>query len=177
MLSLAGPPGGRGTVALLLVVGIALTGGGGAFSWFLWSEGERWPVIATGIVTVVGLSILGFGLGSALARDRLELDRVTATGRWSRTLFGRSIAASKSFEFADVNRVQLSAFVDSAPSGPNGGSGASIEKVRARLLLKRPRTRIDLDEAEIQRIERVRGIAQAVAEMVDTEIEDRTGRS
>jgi hypothetical protein len=169
-LILSGPPGGVGTVVLLLVVGTALSGGGAFFAWKVWSEAQRLgPTIACGAAALFGLGILIVGIGSALTRDRLELDPVTRSGRWTRRLLGFNVTKPVEFSFEHARRIRIEYYTDSNPHDTGSGSG---EKVRAKLLITKPRKSIELDQAEIQHAPRVREIAQTVANMLDLTVED-----
>lgn len=169
-LILSGPPGGWGTVLLLLAVGTAMTAGGTLFVWHLWTAGETMPMLAAGVVGLFGVGALLGGIGTMVTRDRLELDRVTRSGRWTRRMLGWTLKRPIEFEFDRAREVTLSEYVDSSPDQ----RGASVLKVRARLYVTKPRRKIVLAEAERQNIARVRAVADAVAGMLGQAVVDKT---
>lgn len=165
---LSGPPGGRGTVALMLVVGVALGIGSLFIGAGIWRAEGFWPAVPPAIGAAGGLAILAWGVLTAVTTDRLELDRVTGSGRWTRRRLGRLVARPIDFPFTRVRRIWLQRFSDAPPDGRGGSS----EKVRAVLAVKGVRRRIVLDEAETQREDRVRGIADRVGELVGLPVQD-----
>jgi hypothetical protein len=167
-LVLAGPPGGVGTVILLIVVGAAMTGGGALFALADLGDAGLMPRIAGWLIGLVGVAILVGGVGNAFARDRLELDQVTGRGRWSRRLLGRDLQNPIDFALEHAKRVQLEYFTESSCSdtGPS-----TVNKVRARLLLTKPRRAILLAEAERSRADRIRATAATVADFLGQELE------
>ncbi len=170
---LSGPPGGVGTVALLFAVGIAMSAGGVLFCWAAWDEGLSGPLVMGGLCGLIGVAIFLGGAGAALTRDRLELDEFGRTGRWTRRLLGRPIKAPIDFAFDHAKHVTVEEFTESAPDQDRAAETA-VRKVRARLLVAKPRRAIVLDEAELQRVGRVRSVAQAVADVLGRELEDAT---
>ena len=168
-LVLAGPPGGRGTVALMLVVGVALGLGAAGFAIVIWPDEGPWAALPPAVVSACGVAILIWGVLTALTTDRLELDRVTGSGRWTRRRLGRTVARPIEFPLARIHRIRLHRFVDAAPTGRGGSS----EKVRAVLAIKGVRRRIVLDEAEVQRESRVRAVADRVGRLVGVSVQDR----
>ncbi len=167
-LVLSGPPGGRGTVALMLVVGVALGFGSAAIGARVWRAAGFWPALPPAIGAAAGLAILLGGVLAALTTDRLELDRVTRTGRWTRRRLGRLVSRPIDFPFGRVRRIWIQRFADAPPDGEGGSS----EKIRAVLAVKGVRRRIVLDEAEVQREDRVRGIADRVGQLVGLPVQD-----
>jgi hypothetical protein len=172
-LVLSGPPGGSGAVILLLVVGAAMSAGGGLFLRVGQTNGATPLMIMGGLAGAVGLALLLAGVGVMLTRDRLELDRVTGRGSWTRRLCGRPIGTAIAFDIERARHVRVEHFTESLPRTGDGGGGTS-EKVRASLLISKPRRRIVLDEAERQRAPRVREVAQSVAELLGLEVEEPT---
>ncbi len=170
-LVLTGPPGGWGTVALILVVGTALGGGGALFAWHAWTTSSRSAAIAPAVVSVLGTAAFVWGVGMLFTRDRLELDRIAGEGRWTRRLLGRDVERPVTFDLERATRLRVESFVDAAPSQRGTTGGTPVEKVRAVLLVTRPRKKIVLDEAERQREPRVRGVAEPVAELLGIEVE------
>jgi hypothetical protein len=178
LMVLTGPPGGYGTVALLLVVGTAMAGGGTAFVWYNWTVGAPaiGPFVAGGAVALFGYGALIGGFGTLLTRDRLVLDLSHQTGRWTRRLFGRDMAKPIDFELRFAKRVAIEPYTESTGSGRASGPGTgSVRKVRARLLVTKPRRAIVLDDGELGSLKRVRGVATAVAEFLEIEVDDRSG--
>ncbi|MHC4991757.1 MAG: hypothetical protein ACYTGC_12330 [Planctomycetota bacterium] len=169
-LVLSGPPGGVGAVVLLLVVGTAMSGGGGLFLRMGLTHGALMMIIMGGLAGAVGLAILVGGIGTALTRDRLELDSVTGRGRWTRQLLGRPLKKPVEFALEHAKHVTVKQFVETSPRTNSGGS-SSVEKVRARLLITKPRRAIVLDEAERPRMPRVQAVAEAVAARLGLEVE------
>ena len=169
-LILSAPPGGNATVILLIVVGTVISAGGSAFLRFGLNESQLPLTLLGGLAGVVGLAILIGGIATAFTRDRLELDRVTERGRWTRRLLGRMIKPPIEFAFAQVKHVTTEKFVDSSPRTDRAGS-TSVEKIRACLLITKPRERIELDEAERNHAPRVEAVAQSVAAFLKLEVE------
>ena len=174
-LILSGPPGGVGTVVLLLVVGTAMSGGGALFVKVGLDGGETVMAIMGGLVGLVGLAILVGGIGAAIARDQLELDGVTRRGRWTRRLLGRAIKPAIDFDFDRAKHVKIEFFTETSSRSEGGGS-TSVQKVRACLLVSKPRRRIVLDEAERQRAPRVEAIGSVVADRLGLALEGATVR-
>ncbi|MGP1347558.1 MAG: hypothetical protein ACTS3F_12950 [Phycisphaerales bacterium] len=181
---LSGPPGGKGTVVLLLVVGTAFLGGawlfatagagatqspsGGLGNFF----GNLMPKYGVPIICgAIGGIVFSFGVGSAVARDRLVLDKVTNACSWTRTILGYPLSKPIEFELRFAKHVKIERFVETQPGGPNGGGGGWSHKSRARLLITKPRRAIVLDEGERQNEPRVRGVGEAVARFLDLPLE------
>lgn len=170
-LELCGPPGGFGTVALVLVVGTAMTAGAAAFLPFMLRSGQTVGAGMVGVVGTAGLAILIFGIALALTRDRLELDAVTGRGAWSRRTLGRHVKPPFEFEFVRAKAVVLQRFADGG-----GSSGApTVDKIRARLRISKPRRTVDLIEAERGGEDRVRAVAERVAEMLSIDVNGPQG--
>jgi hypothetical protein len=169
-LVLSGPPGGRGAVVLLFVVGTAMSAGGGLFLRLGLTNGEPVATVMGAVTGAVGLVILLGGVGVALTRDRLELDRVTSRGVWARRLCGRLLGRPIEFELSRARHVTVEHFTESSPRTDGGGT-TSVDKVRACLLVTKPRRRIVLDEAERQRVDRVEAVAGSVATLLGLEVE------
>ena len=167
-LVLSGVPGRRIWMIFLTVLGLVLTGAVCFFSVALFNEfdglGLPHIALAFGLLIAQGLFWTG-AVTLAVGRLTLILDKTEGRGEYRVKSPILEAGRPCKFKLDDVDSLTVETTRERRP-GREGHANHDATVHRARLRLKKPRRVIVLDETENNRLERVEGVAQPVAEFL-----------
>lgn len=176
ILTLTGIPGGLRWMLFATVVGAAIVTVAGAFIRMQWtSSGWSFSFIPLGLGVLLGLAFLAIGALQLLARERLTLDRQIGRGDYRSN--SPVVETPKPFDFRleDVAEVRLIHRSEWRRGSSHEQTGHQAEIWRAELRIRTPRRTVVLDESQNGREQRVRPIAQTVADFLALDLAEDLG--
>ena len=154
-----------------LMLGVAIMAATGWFAWVSVREtGSYLQLIPLGIGFLMGGAFFLIGLMTlAVGRMQLVLDRPTGDGNYDVHSPVIDVGKPCSFRLDDIDSVAIERLEEDRPDNDRRGSFPA-KVCRARLLIRRPRRAIVLDETENGQEHRVQAVAEEVAEWLDLEV-------
>ena len=170
-LVLKGTPGSVLWMVFATLLGVAVMTACGWFAWVTMREAVgHLQLIPLAIGCLLGAACFLIGLVTlAIGRMRLVLDRVTGNGSYE--VYSPVVDVGKpcSFRLEEIDSVAIERQEEARPHNDNVGSFPA-KVCRARLLIRRPRRAVVLDETENGQERRVQAVAEAVAAWLALEV-------
>jgi len=169
-LILGGMPHSIGWITFMIILGPILATASVGAAAGMWSKSMLGAIAIGGVGGFLGVVIFWAGFGSAITRERLELDRQIRRGVYRKwMILGGGAGKREEFAFDRVTMIEVNRRSDVNESQAGTGS-TRIHICNADIRLENPEASIRIDSTSNGQEERVELVAAAVAEACGAEL-------